>query len=104
MKLQFLSCLYLISPARRRSEPPSAGRTAPASILEECQLGDPQEKASCGGTFAEPGKGRGAEQLGRPLRSESVWIAFRVFFTVATVIREGSRLEIDIVPDNARTP
>jgi hypothetical protein len=63
MKLQFLSCLYLISPARRRSEPPSAGRTAPASILEECQLGDPQEKLE---KHYCQGSGNAGKALGEP--------------------------------------
>jgi hypothetical protein len=33
---------------------------APASWLEESQLGDPQKKAPCGGTSADPGKPTGA--------------------------------------------
>src|SRR5579862_8774676 len=32
----------------------------PASWLEESQLGDPQKKAPCGGTTADPGKPTGA--------------------------------------------
>jgi hypothetical protein len=30
----------------------------PTAWPEESQVGDPQKKALCGGTFAEPGKGR----------------------------------------------
>jgi hypothetical protein len=32
----------------------------PASWLEESQIGDPQKKAPCGGTSADPGKPTGA--------------------------------------------
>jgi hypothetical protein len=78
----------------------------PASWLEESQLGDPQKKAPCGGTSADPGKPTGAVtnvQGGAKLHIKLRETIFHPgFYRVALAV--NSRDELPPDPEVTTTP